>query len=133
MDKIDRKKVIWAMEVLAKCVNDEEVFEYWLVNGPGDGEIDTDDSFEKVDEYYIEDDNFADIMDSFLWLMHQAHKSGGLFTDGIVSQTQEYDIYYGHSFCPEGQEIGLAKFAIERRNRYLIGVSDICLCDISSI
>ena len=44
---------------------------------------------------------------------------------------QEYDIYHGHSFYPQGQEIGPARFAIERRNRYLIDSSDICLCYVN--
>ena len=43
----------------------------------------------------------------------------------------EYDIYHGHSFYPEGLEIGPAKFAIERRNRWMIDVSDCCLCYIN--
>ena len=45
--------------------------------------------------------------------------------------TQEQDLYEGHSFYPEGQETGPARFAIERRNRYLINSADICLCYIS--
>ena len=43
----------------------------------------------------------------------------------------EYDIYRGHSFYPEGLEIGPAKFAIERRNRWMIDASDCCLCYIN--
>ena len=39
----------------------------------------------------------------------------------------EYDIYRGHSFYLEGLEIGPAKFAIERRNRWMIEASDCCL------
>lgn len=49
----------------------------------------------------------------------------------LPTHKQEYDIYHGHSFYPEGQEVGPAKFAIERRNRYLISVSDVCLCFIN--
>ena len=44
---------------------------------------------------------------------------------------ENYDIYHGHSFYPEGLEIGPARFAIERRNRYLIDSSDICLCYVN--
>ena len=49
----------------------------------------------------------------------------------LPTNNQEYDIYHGHSFYPEGQEIGPAKFAIERRNRWMIVVSDCCLCYIN--
>lgn len=44
---------------------------------------------------------------------------------------EDYDIYHGHSFYPEGLETGPAKFAIERRNRYLIDSADICLCYVN--
>ena len=47
------------------------------------------------------------------------------------TRKKDYDIYQGHSFYPEGLEIGPAKFAIERRNRYLIDSADICLCYIN--
>ena len=49
----------------------------------------------------------------------------------LPTHKEDYDIYHGHSFYPEGLEIGPAKFAIERRNRYLIDSSDICLCYVS--
>ena len=49
----------------------------------------------------------------------------------LPTHNQEYDIYHGHSFYPEGQEIGPAKFAIERRNRWMIDASDCCLCYIN--
>lgn len=91
MDKMtDRKKMVLAMEFIARQVNDEDVFMGWLYNGVADGdieygELDTD----SVDEYYIEDDHFADLMDCFLRLMAGAKKSGGLFC-GRVS-TKEVD------------------------------------------
>ena len=49
----------------------------------------------------------------------------------LPTHKEEYDIYHGHSFYPEGQEIGPAKFAIERRNRYLIDSADVCLCYVN--
>ena len=49
----------------------------------------------------------------------------------LPTRKEDYDIYQGHSFYPEGLELGLAKFAIERRNRYLIDSADICLCYIN--
>lgn len=83
----NRKKVVLAMEMLARCINDEDIFEGWLINGVADGDIplystDPDD----VDDYYIEDDNFAELMGCFLRRMVAANKSGGLYEDGVVSK-----------------------------------------------
>ena len=41
------------------------------------------------------------------------------------------ELYHGHSFYPEGQEVGPARFAIERRNRYLIDSAEMCLCYVN--
>ena len=49
----------------------------------------------------------------------------------LPTHKEDHDIYYGHCFYPEGQEIGPAKFAIERRNRYLIDTADVCLCYVN--
>ncbi len=49
----------------------------------------------------------------------------------LPTHKEASDIYHGHSFYPKGQENGPAKFAIERRNRYMIESSDICLCYIN--
>ena len=49
----------------------------------------------------------------------------------LPTRKEDYDIYHGHSFYPEGLEIGPAKFAIERRNRYLIESADACPCYVN--
>ena len=49
----------------------------------------------------------------------------------LPTHKEDYDIYHGHSFYPEGMEIGPAKFAIERRNRYLIDTADVCICYVN--
>ena len=49
----------------------------------------------------------------------------------LPTRKQDYDVYGEHSFFPEGQEMWLARFAIERRNRYLIRSADICVCYIN--
>lgn len=49
----------------------------------------------------------------------------------LPTHKQEYDLYQGHCFYPERQEIGPARFAIERRNRYLIDSADFCLCYVN--
>ena len=43
----------------------------------------------------------------------------------------EYDPYFGYGIYPEGREIGPPRFAIERRNTWMIGQADYCLCYIN--
>ena len=83
-----RAKVVRAMEIIARCVNDEEVFYRWLLCGVADGDIDDDTTDEDL-EYYCEDKTFADLMERFLDLMNAAKKSGGLYEDKIVGKYEE--------------------------------------------
>ena len=83
-----RAKVVRAMETMARCVNDEEVFYRWLLCGVADGDIDDNTTDEDL-EYYCEDKTFADLMERFLDLMTAAKKSGGLYEDKIVSKYEE--------------------------------------------
>lgn len=91
MKKVERIKLIKAMEYIAHNLNDEEIFESWLSVGVADGDIEygsldiTSDDIENLD-YYIEDDNFKDLMTVFLRLMKRANESGGLYCDGVVSK-----------------------------------------------
>ena len=85
MKKKLRTQVVRAMETLARSVNDEEVFEGWLMCGVADGDIDATTEDEEL-EYYIEDDTFAELMGTFLRVLARANKSGGLYVDGVVSK-----------------------------------------------
>lgn len=98
MKKIERIKMIKAMEFIARQVNDEDIFETWLVSGVADGDIEYGDlqiNDSDLDEnngdmwFYTKDDSFADIMDTFLHMMRKAYKSGGLYCDGVVSKPLE--------------------------------------------
>ena len=42
-----------------------------------------------------------------------------------------YDPYSGYSIYPEGIEIGPPRFAIERRNKWMLEQSDYCLCCVN--
>lgn len=88
MDLSARAKVVRAMETIARCVNDEDVFYHWLLCGVADGDIDNDTTDEDL-EYYCEDKTFADLMERFLDLMTAAKKSGGLYEDRIASKYEE--------------------------------------------
>ena len=91
MNTIERIKMVKAMEFIARQINDEEVFENWLINGVADGDIEygsldvTDTDMSEL-EYYINDEDFADLMHTFLRLMKKAQRSGGLYCDGVVDK-----------------------------------------------
>lgn len=80
-----RAKVVRAMETLARCINDEDIFDSWLMLGVADGDINGNEDDEDLD-YYCSDDNFAELMGLFLRLMKRAAKSGGLYEDEVVSK-----------------------------------------------
>ena len=86
----ERIKMIKAMEYIARQINDEDILGRWLVCGVADGDIDYGDLTAEEDlaiAYYTEDEHFADLMDTFLWVMGKAYKSGGLYCDGLASRT----------------------------------------------
>ena len=91
MNATERIKMVKAMEFITRQTNDEGVFEEWLVGGVADGDIKYGD-LEVRDEdredlaVYIEDESFADLMHTFLYLMKNASRSGGLCCDGVVSE-----------------------------------------------
>lgn len=89
MNKIERVKMVKAMEFIMRNVNDESIFEYWLVDGVADGDIEYGDlSAENVDEtleFYIRPGNFRELMGTFVYYMAKAHKSGGLYCDEVTS------------------------------------------------
>lgn len=80
----ERIELIRAMETVARAVNDEEIFESWLMCGVADGDIDEDTTDEDL-EWYAEEENFKDLMDVFLRMMARAKKSGGLYCGDVVS------------------------------------------------
>jgi len=90
MNKQERADVVRSMEILARCVNDEEVFMSWLMCGVADGDIDEDTTNEEIIEMgYTDDVTFKGLMTVFLRMMKNAWVSGGLYTDGVVSKSKE--------------------------------------------
>ena len=90
-NKIERMKMVKAMEFIARQVNNEEIFDAWLMDGVPDGDIEYGDlnvTGNDVDGYYCggdgweqdeADKHFAELMDSFMWVMKEAWKDGGLY------------------------------------------------------
>lgn len=83
----ERTKMVKAMEFIARQINDEDIFSRWLVSGVADGDIEYGDLDEEspVDDYWLEDENFSDLMRVFTACMARANQSGGLYCDRIVS------------------------------------------------
>jgi len=81
-----RKRMVLAMEMLVRAVNDEEIMMAWLMGGVADGDISTASlDTEEVDDVYIEDGYYADLMTLFLRTMEAAWRDGGLYDSGISS------------------------------------------------
>lgn len=86
MNKAARAKMILAMEYICRQINNEEVFDSWLMQGIADGDIpygSTD--IADVDDCYLEDNTFKDIMNCFLRRMSATTKQGGLYCDNILT------------------------------------------------
>ena len=95
----ERIKALKAMEFLARQINSENIFESWLTMGPADGDIkygDLNVSSEDAEDlsYYTEDNEFRDIMKTFLKLMAKASKDGGLYCGGICTEHSYTDEVY---------------------------------------
>lgn len=91
MNTQERIKMVKAMEYIARRINDYDVFEGWLISGVADGDINYDDltvEDDGIEDYYTEDTDFADLMDTFLRCMTRAYKFGGLYCDNVVSNAQ---------------------------------------------
>lgn len=49
----------------------------------------------------------------------------------LPMQNQESDLYAGYSMYPEGMETVLPRFAIEKRNRWMLDHADYCICYVN--
>lgn len=89
MNREERMKMVKAMEYIARQLNDTEIFGAWLADGVADGDIAYGDltTYAALDavDWYIEDQHFSDLMETFLRCMKAAKRSGGLYCDGVVS------------------------------------------------
>ena len=88
MARWERVSMIKAMEFICRQINDEDVFEGWLIGGVADGDIKYGDlgaNDENLD-YYTDDKDFSGLMACFLRRMSAANKSGGLYCDGVVGE-----------------------------------------------
>lgn len=87
----EQAKMIIEMDNIARCVNDENIFDSWLMGGVPDGDIpykdtismgDLDEVAEMYDEY-----EFKMFVGCFLRCMKSAGKDG-LYVDGVVADNR---------------------------------------------
>lgn len=98
MDKIERVKMVKAMEFICRQLNDERDMMSWLTYGVADGDIEYGDLSvaENVEDdeaaWYVDDDEgFAELMREFLCVMRSAANDGGLYCDGVIDKTKGDD------------------------------------------
>lgn len=84
-------KMIIEMDNIARCINDESIFDSWLICGVPDGDIPykTTISMEDIDEVaeMYDEDEFKMFVGCFLRCMESAGKDG-LYVDGIVADNR---------------------------------------------
>lgn len=83
-----RKQMVLAMETVVRNINNEDYMESWLMGGVADGDLNEDSTWEDVDDWYVEDGNFTDLMNLFCRIMRGATNdgiNGCLYCDGIIS------------------------------------------------
>ena len=88
MNAIERAEVVKAMDLIARCINNENIFQYWLTDGVADGDLDVGGDWDNEYDlgWYIRDERFAELMGTFLNIMTKAHKDGGLYCDNVLSK-----------------------------------------------
>lgn len=87
----ERIKALKAMEFLARQINDENIFDFWLREGVADedieyGDLEVREGDAEAFEDYIQDKAFRGLMKTFLWCMRDSFSSGGLYCGGVVSE-----------------------------------------------
>lgn len=81
----ERYVAIRAMDMLARQTNNEAALEMWFEKGISDGDIDAE-TPDKMLNDYIDDDKFRDVLDTFLCVMSESYKQGGLSVNGVSSE-----------------------------------------------
>ena len=81
----ERYAIIRSMDMLARQTNNETALEMWFEQGISDGDSDTETSDEMLNDY-ISDEKFRDVLDTFLCVMCESYKQGGLSVDGVNSE-----------------------------------------------
>ncbi len=84
-----------------------------------------------VDTFYVgHQGHFDSLVLSCLKRLKEFHQniSFSVVLAYLPTERTEFDIYRDYSIYPEGLEIGPPRFAIEKRNKWMIEQADYCLC-----
>lgn len=83
VNRQERIEMVWAMDTIARSLNDEDMLDLWLRVGVPDHNEDV--GYDYYAEF-IDDDTLKELMRTFQNLMARDYKSnGGFYCDGIVS------------------------------------------------
>lgn len=88
MDINERIKMLKAMDFIARSFNDERAIHAWLNCGLPDGTMEAG----TLSDYADDDDTFADVMDSFVYVMatfcrsNKEERAATLYCDGVCSK-----------------------------------------------
>ena len=84
MNEKERIKMLEAMDFIVRHFNDEDAIGVWLTCGLPDGTVES-----GTTNIYTDDESFADIMDSFVYIMSKFcdpdDRRGTLACDGVLS------------------------------------------------
>lgn len=82
---INRIEIVKAMDLIARCINDEEILDQWLTFGVADEDINEETTDEYIADMYCgEPECMKALLDTFLSVMSNARRVGGLFIDEEV-------------------------------------------------
>lgn len=77
-----RAKVVRSMDIMARCINDENILMSWLMCGVADEDIKSDTTDDEIISMgYTHDNTFCELLSLFLRVMKRASEDGGLFVD----------------------------------------------------
>ena len=86
MNKVERVKMVAAMEFIMRNLNNEELIMDWLCDGVADSDINYGDMCPSDEDLYIyvdDDVDFAELMHTFTEIMARVHRNGGLYCNGV--------------------------------------------------
>lgn len=87
-----------------------------------------------VDTFYVGNQGHFDrmVLDSLLKFKKiYQHLSFSVVLAYMPTKKFDSDIYRFHSIYPEGLETGHPKFAVEKRNKWMVAQSNYCLCYVN--
>ena len=72
--ELQRRKNVYMMDIIIKHLNDENQLERWLMCGVADGDIEEGETniFDSIIDWYVEEENYKELVDLFLNILGDA-------------------------------------------------------------